>query len=88
MNLITVARKPEETCEQGLLAIRTRNTGVNPYSFTISVLGSFTCTTNPSTWDLWLYNPSEGQSNCGEQILLKDTSVTPGLDQGLKPTLC
>ncbi len=50
---ITVAGKPEETCKQGcLLNVWTRNTRVNPYPSTISV-GSFKCTINPSTGELY-----------------------------------
>ncbi len=49
----------------------------------ISVLGSFTRTTNPSTQDLWLNVPTEGQSNNGE-VSCSRTQV-PRL--GLEPTL-
>ncbi len=37
-----------------VLAMWTRNTRVNPFSFAIRVLGSFTCTTNPRACD-WGY---------------------------------
>ncbi len=36
-----------------------RNTGVNPYSSTISVLGPFMCTPNPRTRDLRLDHPKD-----------------------------
>ena len=55
----------------------TRNTGVNPYSSTISVLGSsFTCITL-IIYDLRINVPSEGRSNYG-CVLLKDTSAATG----------
>ncbi len=60
VTLINEIQKPEETCKQGCL-LKTRNTGANPYSSSISVLSSFTFTTYPKTQELQLYIPSKGQ---------------------------
>ena len=49
-----------------VLAMWTRNTEVKPCSSTISVLCSVLCTANPSTLNLRLNVPSEGQSNNGK----------------------
>ena len=61
----------------GTFSCHSRNTGASPFSFTISVLGSFTCITQHTgptalrpirrTKQLWL------------SVLLKDTSVTTGI---------
>ena len=61
----------------GAFSCHSRNTGASPFSFTISVMGSFTCITQHTgptalrpirrTKQLWL------------SVLLKDTSVTTGI---------
>ncbi len=68
VNFITVARKPEETWKQGYLLCKPETLGLTPTlpHYSVSVLGSFTCTTNPSTQDLQLNVPSEGQGNYGK----------------------
>ena len=69
MNLNTVAYKPEECTCTKMLAMLTRNA-------TISVLGPFSCTTNPSAEDLGLNIPSERRSNY-DQV----SCARPGLKQ-------
>ena len=60
----------------GTFCCHSRNTGASPFSFTISVLGSFTCITQ-HTWPTALH-PIRRTKQLWLSVLLKDTSAVTG----------
>ena len=68
----------------GAFGCRSRNTGASPFSFTISVLGSFTCITQRT--GPTALRPIRRRKQLRLSVLLKDTSAAAGIQTHILTT--